>query len=319
MTRADDEFGKRILTPLRTAPPIDPQVAAEEKTKFLLLGEELHQGYVTGTGSVDKQQDRGISMGLLRKPNLSLLKGLVAALIVLILVIGSSLTVYAAQDRLPGESLYPLKVISEDMRLSLTRSPQAKLEMTLDYTNRRMDEISHLLETGNSLPAQASDRFQGELESALQLASQMEDKQMQNALSEIKGHAENQGKIIDELIEQLPKQDEPAIVRLKDRLYEQVMLSAFGENDPKSFRLEIHERQHRRIQTHKSTPENNATPLTPPDGSPTPQPSEDGEEPDNGSGQSTQAPGHDNGDPGQGNPNPGNGNHGPDASHTPKP
>jgi len=319
MTRTDDEYGKRVLAPLKATPPLDPQIAAAEKAKFLLLGEELHQGYVPGIGSEDEQQDHGISMGLLRKPNLSLRKGLAAALIVLIILIGSSLTVYAAQDRLPGETLYPLKVISEDIRLSLTRSPQAKLDITLNFTNRRVDEITHLLETGNPLPAQASDRFQGELESALQLATQMEDKQMQRALSEIKGHAESQGMTIEELISQLPEQAEPAIIHLQERLREQVKLSGIGENDPQSYRLEVRERQRRHSGIYNPTPTNNSTAITPAGSISTPLPTEAEEEHDNGNGQPSQNPGNNGPNPGQGNPNPGNGNHGPDATHTPKP
>jgi len=319
MTRTDDEFGKRILTPLRTAPPIEPQVAAEEKTRYLLQAENLRKGILPDTGREDKHKEHGRLTGFLRKRPLPLLRGLAALLVALIFLVGSSLTVFAAQDSLPGEALYPLKSLSEDVHLSLTHSPQGKLEMTLGYTNRRMDEISHLLATGKPVPALASERFQGELESTLQLAAQMEDKQMQNALSEIKGHAESQGMTIDELITRLPEQAGPAIMHLQDRLREQVTLSAIGENDPQTYRLEVRERQRRHSGIHNPTPANNGSASTPAGGSSTPLPTEAGEEHDNGSGHPTQAPGHDNGGPGQGNPDPGNGNHGPDASHTPKP
>jgi hypothetical protein len=331
MTSADDEYGKRVLAPLEAAPPIDPQIAASEKARFLIQGDELRVGYVPRTGSVDRQRDHGISTRLLRKPNLSLLKGLVAALIVLIILIGSSLTVYAAQDRLPGESLYPLKVISEDIRLSLTHSPQAKLDMTLNFTNRRVDEITQCLETGNPLPVLASDRLQGELESALQLAAQMEDKQMQNALSEIKGHAESQGMTIEELITQLPEQAEPAMVHLQERLREQVTLSTIGENDPQTYRLEVRERQRRHSGIHNPTSTNNDNASTPAGSSSTPLPTEAGEDLENGMEQPTLPHGHGETNPGQDNPNsgngnhgpdnpnPGNGNHGPNQSHTPKP
>src|SRR4030043_2244469 len=192
MTKADDEYGKRVLAPLQPAPPLDPQISAGEKTRFLLKAENFRQVFVPGVDSLDKQQEHGMSMESFRKLPMSLLKALVAALIALFVLVGSSLTVYAAQDSLPGETLYPLKTISEDIQLSLTHSPKARLDMTLDYTNRRVEKITTLLEKGRLLPAQASERFQGELESALQLAAQMEDIEMLNALWEIKSHAENQ-------------------------------------------------------------------------------------------------------------------------------
>jgi hypothetical protein len=319
MTKADDEYGKRVLAPLQPAPPLDPQISAGEKTRFLLKAENFRQVFVPGVDSLDKQQEHGMSMESFRKRPMSLLKALVAALIALFVLVGSSLTVYAAQDSLPGETLYPLKTISEDIQLSLTHSPKARLDMTLDYTNRRVDEITSLLATGRLLPAQASERFQGELESALQLAAQMEDTQMLNALWEIKSHAENQGMTIEELINQLPEQAEPAIVRLQQRLHEQVKLSSIGENDPQSFRLEIRERQRRHSGTHKPTPADNNTISTPSGDSTTPLTTEAEEDHDNGSGQPTQAPGHDGKNPEQDKSTPGNGNRGPDPSHTPKP
>jgi hypothetical protein len=234
-------------------------------------------------------------------------------------LVGSSLTVSAAQDSFPGDTLYPLKEISEDIRLSLTRSPQARLDVTLDYTNRRVDEITHVLATGKPLTAQASDRFQVELESALQLAAQMEDTQMQNALGKIKNHAENQAMTIEELISNLPEQAEPAIVHLQERLREQVKLSTDGKNDPQTFRLEIRERQNRPSGSHKPTATDNDTTSTPVRDSTAPLPTEAEKDHEDGVGQPTQVPDHGSPDPGQGNSSPGNGNHGPNPSHTPKP
>jgi hypothetical protein len=319
MTRSDHEYGKRVLAPLYPTPPIDPLIAAEEKARFLLQAENLLQGFTPGSDTMEKQQDLEMSMPSLRKRPMHLLKGLVAVVVALIVLVGSSLTVYAAQDSLPGESLYPLKAISEDIRLSLTRSPQTRLDMTLDYTNRRVDEITHLLASGKSLPAQAANRFQGELESALQLAAQMEDAQMQNALWKIKSHAESQGITIEALIDHLPVQAEPAIMHLQERLREQVKLSALGENNPKTFRLKVSERQHRHSGFQNPTPTNNDPISTPANDSTTPIPMNDGDDHGNGMGQPTRAPGHDDTSSGQGKSTPWNGNHGPVPSHTPKP
>jgi hypothetical protein len=255
----------------------------------------------------------------LRKRPLPLFKGLVAIIVALIFLVGSSLTVYAAQASLPGEALYPIKSISEDIRLKLTHSPKARLDLTLEYSHRRVTEISKMLEMGNSIPGQVSERFQDELENALQIAVQMDDIQMMKALEEIKGQAESQGRTIDKLIPHLTEQNEPAIVRLQERLREQVLLSAFGESDPQKFRLEIRERQQHRDEAQKSTPNINDSATTLKKKSSTPHPSQAEEEHNNRNEQPTQASDHDIGSPGQGNPDPGNGNHGPESSRTPKP
>ena len=319
MNNADDEFGKRVFASLQPTPPLNPKEAAEEKAKFLLLGENLRQGIIPGSSEPAIQQDNGLSTAFLRRRPTPIFKFMVATWMALIVLVGSSLTVYASQASLPGDALYPIKAVSEDIRLSITRSPQAKLDITLNFTNRRMDEITHLLEMGNPIPAQASDRFQGELESSLQLAAQMEDKQMQGALSEIKSHAESQGMTIDELINQLPEQAEPAIMHIQERLREQVTLSAIGENDPQTYRIKIRERQQRRSETHQPKPVDDENSSTPDGSSTTPEPTKAEEQHDNGNGNPSQAPGNDGSNPGQGNHNPGNGNHGNNPSHTPKP
>jgi hypothetical protein len=319
MTNADDEFGKRILSPLKPTSPLDPHVAGEEKARFLHQAESLRQAVPPGSGREDALNEHGRLTGYLRKQPLPLFKGLVAIIVALIFLVGSSLTVYAAQTSLPGEGLYPIKSISEDIRLKLTHSPRARLELTLEYSHRRVTEISRMLEMGKNIPSQVSDRFQDELEGALLIAAQMDDPQMKKALEEIKDQAENQGKTFNGYISHLTEQNEPAFVRLQERLQEQIKLSAFGESDPQKFRLEIRERQHRRDEAHKSTPNNNDSATTPKKKLSTPRPSQAQDERNNGNKQPTQASDHDTGSPGQGNPDPGNGNHGPEPSRTPKP
>lgn len=317
MKKTEDEFGKRILAPLQPTPSLDPKIVAEERNKYLLQVESIRQGFIPGSDMDDARVAEDVFSVHRRKQHYTLLRGLAAVLCALIILVGSSLTVYAAQDSLPGESLYTLKAISEDIRLSVTHSQQARLDITLDYTNRRVDEISQLLAAGKSMPMQASERFQGELEGALLLASQMEDTRMVNALEKIKSHAENQGMTIEQLINQLPEQADPAILRLQARLYEQVELSMIGEHDPRTFRLAMRERQNGNSQKHKSTPASHDRSSTPSSASTTPFTTDEGENHNNR--HPTQSPEHEESSPGEGNPNPGNGNHNPDPSRTPKP
>ena len=182
--------------PLKSTPPLSPQVAGEEKTRFLHQAESLRQVVPPGFAREDTQNERGRLTGHLGKRPLPLFKGLVAIIVALIFLVGSSLTVYASQASLPGDGLYPIKSISEDIRLKLTHSPRARLELTLAYSHRRVSEISTMLAMGKNIPSQVSDRFQDELEGALLIAAQMDDPQMKKALEEIKGQAESQGKTL---------------------------------------------------------------------------------------------------------------------------
>jgi hypothetical protein len=319
MTESDEElnkFGKRVFSALRPADPLDPSTAAEEKAKFLAQVENMRsEGLPVITG--EPQKKAGRLAGIFhRKQPLPLFKVLIAVMVVVILLVGSSATVFAAQNSLPGDPLYTIKSFSEDVRLTMALTPQTKLDLTLTYTNRRAGEISNLVSNGASLPAQTSERYQQELEHALELAAQLNDQQMQTALIQIKNMAENQGMTIEELLAKLPEQATPAIIRLQERLQEQVMLSSFGESDPQAFRNEMKARQQiRQEMKHSSEPEQ--TEEFPMIGGNTPMPEQNDTSTEMT--QPTQVPGHKGPDNGQDQNMPGNGNHGQGANHTPKP
>ncbi len=331
MTRADDEleeFGKQTLAPLRSTPPQDPQATSEAKAKYLLERESLRQVGKTQPGGEDTRQTNGKrnSLGVLQhKPVMKALAAVFLALVVILA--GSSITVLAAQNSLPGQALYPVKSWSEDFRLSMTSSPNAKLSLTLYFTNLRMEEISSLLADGNTVNSQNTDRFQRELEDALQLAAQLDDTKMQHALGEIKSHAEMQGMTMQELISKHPPQADSAVLRLQQRLNEQVQLSNVGETYPKEFRVQVHERLQKQHGP-KHSPDTGQSQSTPFQIIVTQIPLQDDFNHGNDMNQPTDLPGQDGSGNGQGQTQqgdgqeqtaPGNGNHGQNPTHTPKP
>jgi Domain of unknown function (DUF5667) len=311
MTKAEDEldeFGKRTLASLRATPPLDSQVIMEVKANYLMEGENLRQAINSESSAKDTRQEKNTIFGVLqRKPIMKALVAVVLAFVVLLA--GSSFTVFASQGSLPGEVLYPVKSWSEDVRLSLTSSPSDRLVLTLYFTNLRMEEISTLMARGNQVSAQTTDRFQRELEDALQLAAQLDDTQIQYALGEIKSQAEKQGITIQELISKLPPQAEPAVLKLQERLNEQVQLSNIGEANPKNFRAQINERREK-LKGPKHSPDTDQSQSPSDKTTTTAIPSEEGNNHGNKMNQPTEEPGQ---------IGSGNGNHGPIPSHTPKP
>jgi hypothetical protein len=322
MTRSNDElneFGRQALEPLRATPPIDPKAASEAKRKFLLQGENLrevdakHHG-AEGAWQVIKKHD--IFWMLRQKP---VMKSLAAILLVFAFILaGSSITVYASQSSLPGEPLYGVKSWSEDVRIAMSTSPNAKLSLTLNYTNRRVEEISILLANGKPVNEYAADRFQKELEDSLQLATQLDDTQMQHALGEIIRHAEKQGITMKELISKLPPEAKQAAIKLQERLNEQVQLSNVGETNPKEFRIQVRERLHD-LQRAKHAPDVDQSQPAPDNKSFTPVPEQDGNHNGDKNIQPNEIPGEAGPGDDHGQSNPGNGNSGKNPTHTPKP
>jgi len=297
MSRAEnelDEFGKRALAPLRSASPIDLAKAGQIKSQFLAQAESFRQDLATQLNPEHGGDARRISgFPWLVHPS-PLLKAAFAVLIALVIVLASSgITVFAAQDSLPGDRLYPLKTWSENLRYSLTFSTQSRLNLTLDYTNSRVNEISSLVAQGRIVSDQTSDQYQQELNNALELAAQMNDTQLESALQQIMSHAGKQEMIVQRLIGQLPPQAQPAMRLLQERLQAQLQLSALGKADPKTFRMEIQERLQRQNGPGGS-PGNQQPGIGPgfPNGTPAPN---EGDSTGDGykSGQSTQMPQND--------------------------
>jgi Domain of unknown function (DUF5667) len=302
-----DEIGRRMLEPLRTVPPLDEQAAAKARQHFLLHADSLRNEQAARSARVLPASAGGKITGLFAGKPLPLMRVLVGALVALIILVGSSATVYAAQSSLPGEPLYVIKSLSEDFRMTLTSSPQARLELTLNYTDRRMDEITSLVSEGEQVSNQASSSFEGELEDALMLAAQMGDEDIKLALGQIRQAAQTQGITLEELVSKMPEQANPAILRLRDRIQEQVRLSSMGEIDPQTYRFEIRERQREKQDMNPASGADKPSNL-PPNMTATCTPTAGKDKPGNDSNKPSNPPGQENVPPGQDGDNPGNGN-----------
>lgn len=57
---------------------------------------------------------------------------------------GYSATSMAAKASLPGEALYPIKVLGENLALATTISDEAKVKLKMDFVSRRGDELQQL-------------------------------------------------------------------------------------------------------------------------------------------------------------------------------
>ncbi|MDR3581985.1 MAG: hypothetical protein P4L67_01785 [Candidatus Pacebacteria bacterium] len=88
-------------------------------------------------------------------------KGVAAALAtVLILCAGAVGTVFAAQQALPGDALYGIKLAADQLSVDITRSPAVRVNVA----NRRIDEIAQAL----AAPSANTGRVQEDIQSALQ-------------------------------------------------------------------------------------------------------------------------------------------------------
>ena len=98
------------------------------------------------------------------------------ALAIIITLVGSGSGVsFAAHNAIPGETLYGVKLATEQIRVAVTPSKKAKAELHLQFASRRLEEIERLIEQNGSAHAVVSEalaRYENELDESEALATQ---------------------------------------------------------------------------------------------------------------------------------------------------
>ncbi len=178
---------------------------------------------------------RAFGLSLRPAPTLS---WVTAAILAFLLVLGTGATsVLASQASLPGQGLYPVKIWSEDSRLVLAASPKARLDLTLEFTDRRVTEMTALQAAGKPIPVQVVQRFDRQLAQCFTLAAGMQDSAMVQALEEITAHVEKQLTQVSRLVE--AGNVSPSLMAVQASLANQLAGAQLGEKDPQVFRETI--------------------------------------------------------------------------------
>lgn len=74
------------------------------------------------------------------------LPGKAIGAIIIICILGASGAAIASQNSLPGETLYPIKILGEEVRSSLALTPESKVKMQSEFTAKRVMEVKTIIE-----------------------------------------------------------------------------------------------------------------------------------------------------------------------------
>jgi len=75
-----------------------------------------------------------------------------ASAILIIFILGIGTIAVASQNSLPGETLYPVKILSEEMRSSLALTPESKARVQSDFVTRRVAEVKAIMDQNDVNP-----------------------------------------------------------------------------------------------------------------------------------------------------------------------
>ena len=262
MTQPPEEERDPKLQPwlesLKAAPARDPQRAAQARAAFLAAANSA--GAVSAAPQSRLNHWKNTIRGFFRpqqerKPMFSTFGTLL--LIAALLLGGGGATAVAAQTAEPDGALYPVKVWSEDVRYDLARTDQNRLELALQFADRRMAEIQNQFALGEVPDEALQLRLQNQLELALRLAAGLPPEETPGALLRVQTAFQNQlraaeaWQITDPAGEQVRQQ-------VRAMLQERLNLCAEGLQDPLLLRQQLQQRQQNR---------NNLDPTLPADGS----------------------------------------------------
>jgi hypothetical protein len=102
-----------------------------------------------------------------RKMNLLLYKVLAVVLAAAVAVAGMGGGVVLAADSLPGDMLYEVKLLSEDVRLVLTPDPADRAELAMSFVALRVQEMARLAQQGGDVPGAVVARLTQQMEQAM--------------------------------------------------------------------------------------------------------------------------------------------------------
>jgi len=189
-------------------------------------------------------------------------------LIAALLLGGGGATAVAAQTAEPDGALYPVKVWSEEVRFDLARTDQNRLELALQFANRRMAEIQNQLAAGDAPEEALQLRLQNQLELALRLAAGLPPEEAPGALLRVQTAFQNQLRAAEawQIASPAGKQVREQV---RAMLQERLNLCEEGLQDPVQLRQRLQERQQNRINVDPTLPaEDSLNPWT--EGTPTP-------------------------------------------------
>lgn len=227
-----EEMVREGLEEIKNVPARDPQMANRGRAQF--LAKAVSAGYV--------QRHKGW-ISIFRKEQFAM-NMIVSILVVASLLFGGGATVNAAQNDLPGEPLYTLKLWSEDVGVQLQNNQETKVDRLLEMAQNRIQEMTQLAAEGNPISDSVQQRLEQHLKQALQICSTLDDAALDRTLLRVRDRLQQQDRDLDQL--QLHTQSRDTLQLLtqtRTMLQDRLQLVEDGLLDHEMFRNTVRDGQ----------------------------------------------------------------------------
>jgi hypothetical protein len=223
----NDDFDPRLaelLDELKPVPVRDPRAAARGRNKFLAEAVSLSENRRHSWWTTIFQQKEKFAMNLI-----------VSVFVIAGLLFGSGATVAAAQDSLPTDTLYQIKLLSEDAQLWLNADPATEVDLLMQQAQTRTEEMAALKSQGVTPPGALMTHTQDRIQQALQVASTLDETQVTDTLLQIRDRLQTQDRLLTQLQDGTCVDCEPILDQTRDMLQTQLGQVEDGLADPQGF------------------------------------------------------------------------------------
>jgi hypothetical protein len=152
------------------------------------------------------------------------------------LLFGGGTAVSAAQDDLPDQPLYQLKLWTEAVSLQFQNQPEEKVERLMELAQLRVQEMVQLAEEGNPVPDQVRQRLEQHIQQALQICGELEDAELEGCLLQLQEQLQYRYREMEQLMTNAPEGVEPIMEQTRTMLQLHLNLVGDGLLDPEMFR-----------------------------------------------------------------------------------
>ncbi|MCS6847161.1 MAG: DUF5667 domain-containing protein [Anaerolineae bacterium] len=122
----EDPALRDALDKLTDTPPRDPRAAERGKAAFLTQAEAARAGQAMAKRESARARRRLLRLSLAATGAF---------------ILGGAAVTLVAQASRPNDALYSVKLLSEEARLALTFDERAQLDLLIEFSNRRLDEL----------------------------------------------------------------------------------------------------------------------------------------------------------------------------------
>jgi hypothetical protein len=179
-----------------------------------------------------------------RKMNLMLAYKVLAAVMAMVMAVaGMGGSVVLAADSLPGDLLYPVKLISEDVSLALTLDPADRAELSLDYVAERVSEMERLGRQGEDVPDSVVDRMARQMSQAMVEIAKSQPEEVPALLQRVTERARTYQETLEQAQSTARGETQTKLHEAAQLMERACQEAEAGLDDPARFRDEYQRRQ----------------------------------------------------------------------------